>query len=130
MRRYCLALKASLATGILLALPAYSQQPPDVVSSDNFGNTAAGDSALQNILTPLNTCTDEPNSCNGVWNTAVGANALGSATNAQGNTATGLTLLLQIQSAAVTRLTACSVLITTLLAQTTPPREYRLCLEM
>src|SRR5580698_4469335 len=79
----------SLATGTLLALPAYSQQPPDVVSSDRFGNTAAGDSALQSILTPLNGCNDEPNSCIGVWNTAIGANALSSATNAQGNTATG-----------------------------------------
>ena len=79
----------SLATGTLLALPAYSQQPPDVVSSDRFGNTAAGDSALQSILTPLNGCTDEPNSCIGVWNTAIGANALSSATNAQGNTAAG-----------------------------------------
>jgi Chaperone of endosialidase len=79
----------SLATGTLLALTAYGQQPPDVVSSDRFGNTAAGDSALQSILTPLNGCNDEPNSCIGVWNTAIGANALSSTTNAQGNTATG-----------------------------------------
>jgi hypothetical protein len=93
MKRYCRSLAAALATGILWALPAHSQQPPDVVSSDRFGNTAAGDSALQNILTPLNSCTDEPNSCNGVWNTAVGANALSSAANAQGNTATGFNSL-------------------------------------
>jgi hypothetical protein len=70
-----------LATVLCFGPAADGAQPPDVVTSDGSGNTAAGSGALQNLTT-------------GTFNTAVGASALSNNTTGYNNTATGNEALL------------------------------------
>jgi hypothetical protein len=65
---------------------ALAQQPPDVVQSDDFGNTAMGTSALLSA-TPEDTA--KPGRSIGSYNTAAGLNALYSNTTGADNTAIG-----------------------------------------
>jgi hypothetical protein len=67
---------------------AHSQQPPDVVQSDKFLNTAMGSDALQSLISTY----DFPFSMNptGLYNTAAGAQALTATTTGSGNTAVGV----------------------------------------
>jgi hypothetical protein len=76
--RFALLMLASLA----VVPPAYSQQPPDSVVSDSFGNTAMGTDALLNNGVPgINS--------QSFYNTAGGANALEANTTGYRNTAFG-----------------------------------------
>ena len=70
-----------------MAESVHAQQPPDVVASDAYDNTAMGTSALSN-LTP-----SYPNACNcylGYSNTASGNFALNANTTGSYNTAAAI----------------------------------------
>jgi len=71
-----------IAALVAVAGSAYGQQPPDVVQSDEYSNTAMGSQALQSVT---------PNSCLycGIENTAAGASAMQSNTSGGGNVAMG-----------------------------------------
>jgi hypothetical protein len=75
-----------------VAESVHAQQPPDVVASDAYDNTAMGTSALSN-LTP-----SYPNACNcylGYSNTASGNFALNANTTGSYNTASGDSALIE-----------------------------------
>jgi hypothetical protein len=63
---------------LVIAGTAYGQQPPDVVTSDRYENTAMGTGALANVTSP-----------GLAGNTASGFDALYSNTTGQANTASG-----------------------------------------
>jgi hypothetical protein len=69
-------------TALLFGGTAFGQQPPDVVQSDGWANTAMGNGALLNLT---------PNSCVycGIENTAAGDGALNNNTSGGGNVAMG-----------------------------------------
>ena len=78
VRRLLLTITGSVA----LANLAYGAQPPDVVRSDAYDNTAMGKSALLNLVSGV-----------GIQNTASGAFALVSNTYGSYNTASGVNAL-------------------------------------
>jgi hypothetical protein len=93
--------KTSVNARILLSLfsaiawPVFAQQPPDVVVSDSYGNTAMGTSVLLNIEPPAgfqNTGGGESalqSNTTGAFNTAFGVDALTANTTGYKNVATG-----------------------------------------
>ena len=91
---------ASIALGALIAIVgiAYAAQPPNVVESDNSGNTAMGTIALLNLTDGYyNTATGYAalyGNTTGSWNTATGYDALATNTTGSYNTATGFFALL------------------------------------
>jgi hypothetical protein len=76
-----------MITALAVAGTAFAQQPPDVVNSDAYFNTAMGTNALLN-LTPIS---GPP--YYGYFNTASGYQALYSNTTGEGNTADGFEAL-------------------------------------
>jgi hypothetical protein len=114
---YIQAFSASIVALLAAAGTAYGQQPPDVVASDSYSNTAMGTNALLNLTagrefnTALGSDTLLSNTAGysstasgyaalasnttGSANTASGLSALGSNTTGNYNTASGLTALLQ-----------------------------------
>lgn len=75
-----------------LSAAAYAQQPPDVVNSDSFQNTAMGTGALLYVQPFTNTGVTPP-IYNGQRNTAAGALALGADTTGSWNAAFGAVAL-------------------------------------
>jgi Chaperone of endosialidase len=82
----------------LAAIPgaAYGQQPPDVVTSDTYGNTAIGTDALLNLISSANSDANTAagyralySNTTGNINTAFGAFALFSNTIGRANTVSG-----------------------------------------
>jgi hypothetical protein len=93
---------AILLTGLMgLGMSAYANQPPDVVQSDAFGNTAMGSDALLSLPSQatagdLNTAAGVAalkSNTTGASNTAFGGNTLSFNTSGIANTATGVNAL-------------------------------------
>src|SRR5438270_568672 len=80
------SLRLALIGALPVARMAYAQQPPDVVVSDHYSNTAMGTGALLSV-TPSST------TILGSGNTAAGAGALSSNTTGFYNTASGAAAL-------------------------------------
>src|SRR2546429_1776931 len=80
------SLRLALIGALAVARTAYAQQPPDVVVSDHYSNTAMGTGALLSV-TPSST------TILGSGNTAAGAGALSSNTTGFYNTASGAAAL-------------------------------------
>jgi hypothetical protein len=119
-----MTLRNKLSVGIIFGLAVFAQsasaeQPPDVVNSDSYSNTASGTSALLDLLGASgginksafgadalqSNTTGYANTASGafalqqntagIYNTAFGENALNGNISGYGNTATGVNSLLQ-----------------------------------
>ena len=94
------------ATLLTAAGSASATQPPDVVQSDSFDNTAMGSEALLSVTPSLGSGTDNTaagfnalkSNSTGFFNTAVGSYSLWDNTTGSSNTASGF-LALQLNSA-------------------------------